>query len=522
AAPFGAIVGAHFLWRHAYYGEWLPNTYYAKDVRDWWTAGLEFLGYAGIEHALWVVLPLAAIGTVAAWRAGDRRHVALWLWAAPTYVHLAKIGGDHFEFRMLDPLWPPLYVAAADGLVALLPRWRTAAGLAVAAWGLAIPLSHDLLAFQRSGRTDTAHMKVRVDTTSSPWLLALPPVPALLGVYNRWGDWLIDHSVAIRHREHLVFSRLMRARYAPYARFEQTGIFQPDAVAAESSVGYYGFYLWDLTIIDKKGLCDWTIARSEVDHDDAHRQLAHDRSPPPGYLESRGVNIEPDALHDAREDALKDGEFAVELAPGAWASFSLIDPGYVTRAFPGRVIWDRTSAESPWRANQPASDPVRDEVVHEGVTWRVARSLGSFDDGLDGWTLQGAAFDRQPARGAWIGQAQLSHWEGRGLLNSYHPSWRDRVTGRATSPRFVPDAEDWLTFRVGGSSTDAGVVLLDDRGELGRWSGRDSEALHREVVSLAPWAGRELWLEARDDGDRAWGHVLLDGAAIVRRVDAPP
>ena len=33
--PFVAIVGAHFLFRYAYYGEWLPNTYYAKHVRPW-------------------------------------------------------------------------------------------------------------------------------------------------------------------------------------------------------------------------------------------------------------------------------------------------------------------------------------------------------------------------------------------------------------------------------------------------------------------------------------------------------
>ena len=33
AAPFVALVAAHFLFRYAYYGEWLPNTYYAKHVR---------------------------------------------------------------------------------------------------------------------------------------------------------------------------------------------------------------------------------------------------------------------------------------------------------------------------------------------------------------------------------------------------------------------------------------------------------------------------------------------------------
>lgn len=28
--PFALVVGTHLLWRHSYYGDWLPNTYYAK------------------------------------------------------------------------------------------------------------------------------------------------------------------------------------------------------------------------------------------------------------------------------------------------------------------------------------------------------------------------------------------------------------------------------------------------------------------------------------------------------------
>jgi arabinofuranosyltransferase len=519
AAPFITIVGAHFLWRHAYYGEWLPNTYYAKNVRDWWEAGGMFLTYAAIEHAGWLVLPLAGVGTLSRWRQGDRTHVAMWLWAVPSYVHLAKIGGDHFEFRMFDELWPVLYLAAADGLLVLLtaPRARAIGAAAVTLYGLAIPVSHDILAFQRNGRGETEHMKVRVDTESSPWLHLFQPIPAMLGLYNRWGDWVIDHSVGIRHREHQMFARLMRVRYAPYARFEETGIFQPDAIAAESSIGYYGFYLHDLFLIDKKGLCDWTIARTPVEHDDAHRQLAHDRGPPPGYLEERGVNIEPDALHDTRDHALRDGEFAVELAPGAWAAFSAAkDPTYVNRAFPGRVVWDRTWLADPWRANQGEGEPIQDAALHAGKTYTIVRRLGSFDDGVDGWTLEGPAFDRQPAEGAWIGQGPLGRWSGAGLLNSYHPSWRDRVTGRATSPDFVPQPGEWLSFRIGGSKDEAALVLVGAQGDLGRWSGQDSETLRRELVSLEPWVGQTVHLEARDEGERAWGHILLDAVAIVR------
>src|SRR4029077_9146801 len=39
-APFVLVVGAHYLWRHAYYVDWFPNTYYAKHVRAWPEAGV--------------------------------------------------------------------------------------------------------------------------------------------------------------------------------------------------------------------------------------------------------------------------------------------------------------------------------------------------------------------------------------------------------------------------------------------------------------------------------------------------
>lgn len=42
-APFALIVGAHFLFRYAYYGEWLPNTYYAKHIRPWYESGFKYL-----------------------------------------------------------------------------------------------------------------------------------------------------------------------------------------------------------------------------------------------------------------------------------------------------------------------------------------------------------------------------------------------------------------------------------------------------------------------------------------------
>ena len=52
AVPFVVLVGAHFLWRWTYYGDLLPNTYYAKHVRGWPEAGIRYFGAATIELGL--------------------------------------------------------------------------------------------------------------------------------------------------------------------------------------------------------------------------------------------------------------------------------------------------------------------------------------------------------------------------------------------------------------------------------------------------------------------------------------
>ena len=86
ALPFALIVGAHFLWRFSYYGEWLPNTYYAKFVRPWWDVGLRYLGAAGLETGLYLLPPLTAWGAWARWR--ERRPL---LFAGPDLHRCSRV-----------------------------------------------------------------------------------------------------------------------------------------------------------------------------------------------------------------------------------------------------------------------------------------------------------------------------------------------------------------------------------------------------------------------------------------------
>ena len=62
------MVTAHFLWRYGYYGEWLPNTYYAKHIRPWYESGFRYLWAAALETGLYLLLPLTVVALRERWR----------------------------------------------------------------------------------------------------------------------------------------------------------------------------------------------------------------------------------------------------------------------------------------------------------------------------------------------------------------------------------------------------------------------------------------------------------------------
>ena len=125
--PFVALVGTQFLFRYGYYGEWLPNTYYAKHVRPWYESGFNYLWAAAIETGLYLLIPLAVVAVRRAWRKrGGLRLVLPLACVVPHMAYLFRVGGDYFEYRPLDFYWPLLAVPAASGIVDL--------GVSASAW----------------------------------------------------------------------------------------------------------------------------------------------------------------------------------------------------------------------------------------------------------------------------------------------------------------------------------------------------------------------------------------------------
>jgi arabinofuranosyltransferase len=122
-APYLIVVaagyGAFLLWRHAYFGQWQPNTYYAKTAG----AGLSLVphGLAYLfSYANTTLVPyLAAIVVAAVVKL--RARPPLWWWgvlgmAATHVAAIVYVGGDHFPLgRFFVPLTPLLLLLLVQG-----------------------------------------------------------------------------------------------------------------------------------------------------------------------------------------------------------------------------------------------------------------------------------------------------------------------------------------------------------------------------------------------------------------------
>ena len=385
--PFVALVGAQFLFRHGYYGEWLPNTYYAKHVRPWYESGFNYLWAAAIETGLYLLIPLAVLAVRRAWRErADLRLVLPLACIVPHMAYVFRIGGDYFEYRPLDFYWPLLAVPAAAGIVhlgsaawALLRRSLSARsgfpapGPVACTVVLFVPTQFYCGALQGQllfQGTVAANYQERfhpeVNQESAGWLSAAPGMGVLASVSNdlRWR--MTRQLVGLRFAEHREAATLKLEDWADYERMGR-GVFPEDAVTATGALGIQSYFLPDLRVVDGHGLVDAVVARNPVTWANSERLMAHDRRPPPGYvLEERGVNIMVLPSASSKEEALSRGAYAFRVAPDLWMPFDAADHDWVLARFDRTKLRMREERESRWELqvasirnyeSLPAADP---------------------------------------------------------------------------------------------------------------------------------------------------------------------
>jgi arabinofuranosyltransferase len=259
-----AAVAVHVLWRRCYYGDWLPNTYYAKVVDPWPEAGLRYAACFALEHGTWFVAGLALVWiAVEHVRRADfvariaREHTAALAAVGACAVHAGyyvfRVGGDHFEYRVFSQ-WVPLLVLATAAIGLRLANGARAALLA-------------LLALLVASSAGWVHYALTRDMPKHGFQRLAPRMPTLLQPLVRWYDrqqaWLLFQDVGVRCEHH---ARLLRETFQALMphRMHIENPPDPFPVFAADGVGVVGWSLPDCAIIDQHGLNDWVIARTPV------------------------------------------------------------------------------------------------------------------------------------------------------------------------------------------------------------------------------------------------------------------
>ena len=131
------LIGGHLAFRLGYYGEPLPNTFYAKVNGIQLDAGAQYLWMLVKENGFLFYSPIPILG-IFAWLRTGSSSVQKWfviLLPVVTAVYLLLIGGDYFEFRFFDvalPFWAFLGAGGVQFLYRVISR-KIRATAAVAA-----------------------------------------------------------------------------------------------------------------------------------------------------------------------------------------------------------------------------------------------------------------------------------------------------------------------------------------------------------------------------------------------------
>ena len=518
-APFTVLVAAHFLFRYGYYGEWLPNTYYAKHVRPWYESGFRYLWAAALETGLYLLLPLTWVALRERWRRDrDGAYALVLLCIGAHLYYLLRIGGDHFEYRPMDFYWPLLALPAAEGLAHLGNRF--AAGLGRVRWlpwrvgphawavALFIPVLCYASAIQGTLLFQVTTWQIELDEKNAGWLLAIPGMPALVAISNDLRRQSVQQYVGLRFKRHREFANEEILLWKPY---EQTlrRVIPDDALMASGAVGIMPYYVPDVTIVDIYGLTDATVARNPITPLSQERVIAHDRRPPPGYLQQRGVNFRLYPAATSEYKALTGANYALQVGPKLWMPFDVADHQWANERFAGRNLRARNRFS--------LTDPAGNRLRVGGRRYVGEQFIGHFDGGIDGWQTSRAAITNHGQHEVYQDQLPIFGHVGPGFLTSYHPDEGDKTTGKALSPDFTASEGHYLAVLVGGGSgSNVGVRLLADGQEVAVWRGRNNEHFKLVAHPLAEVAGQSLQLELFDNDPE--GHIMLDHVLLVREV----
>lgn len=503
--PFFVVFVPYFIWKRLYYGDWMPNTFYAKSAeKTYFEQGIIYLWTTIIGSGLWLTLPLAAVGALYARRTLIGRYAMLVL---PIYLgYVAKVGGDFMLGRFFVPALPVWFLLVDAGYRNLLAKnhWRWAIALLIPATAAALPINvvkageiyHGIADERTFGGVDKfATMQVG----SSGYSIGQ-------NLYTR---------LTSRHVEPMI------------------------AVWGIGMLGYYS----KLPLFDMRGLTSKSVAHLPIEQ---RGRPGHEKVASPGLVVESGaklselpvyprpfadvtaVNFSGWGLFMVRYDA----PLVSKLPPG---SSPMSFPAYLDSQIPGIAhLSEADLACELWQLQEyyfaTNDDPVRRSRVIAAAIQAdptlagTERSLLTREPSPNGWQrVRGFTFASDEA--AWSTAGDAQQWltssprpdheyplgrKGR-FVDTFVPPNGELSTGQLTSPPFVIEG-DLMTFVVGGGKVGDSerLELVIDNQVVRKATGCNSEWMSRRVWNVAMFRGKTARLVITDASTGSWGHVTVN------------
>jgi hypothetical protein len=293
AAPF-LIWLAYSAWKLRYYGELLPNTYYAKSAYDtYYSQGMVYAASFHLASHLWVVI--LALILLWPWRMpsniAGRRYMAFAVPAILAYEwYVVRVGGDFMYGRFYVSLIP-LMLLAGEQVVHEFSLSRAARAQALER------LASRRSAAERSAAEGDAELPppTRAPLRAGALVMIFLMAASAVGVQmiaprkTRWkltdetsyypiAEWspmVIDHA---NYRVGIALGRIQ-------AGLEGKHVSEP--IIATGAIGLLGYYS-HMPLIDRLGLTDATVAHQEIKK---RGRPGHEKWAEPDYIRERGVHF---------------------------------------------------------------------------------------------------------------------------------------------------------------------------------------------------------------------------------------
>lgn len=223
------VTAAHFLWRHSYYGEWLPNT--ARVKAGFSTFRLE-RGWNYLAQ-WWLTIPSIAVVLVlsmwrvrAAWRSALAVSLTVVMGAQ---AYALWIGGDFMPFgRLMFAAVPFLALMFA----ALMARWQESSGKLAAVFAVVLLTGNTLACFDINPLPSSVRSRFHF-RLSSPWQSEIAMRAAMV---QRAQEWiLLGRAMALftEPSDSIVLSGIGAVGYHSRVRvFDRYGLVSPEVLAS--------------------------------------------------------------------------------------------------------------------------------------------------------------------------------------------------------------------------------------------------------------------------------------------------